>query len=466
MNHFVVGGGIAGLCSSFLLTEKYPNDTIYLVEKSSELGGLLRSFHYGEHGTFDYGIHNILETGLEVLDTFLYNLLPENKWNVLEKDKRDLGGTYFNGFLQTDTPYIDLRRLENSIRKECIGDFFDNLNRKDLIPTEEFIQTSNAYDVLAHRFGESITDKVTRSPLKKLYGKELEELSSLATMITPFERVVFFDEPIIKDFTSSEILRQKLAFVDQRHLPLEKSSGKKCFYPKDFGMYRAIEAFRAQLEKRNVRICLNSELSEIYYDENNIYSLRLNKEKLEHIGEVIWSAGPFAATSALKLSFPKHPYDPPKKTAVFHALFNKPIQMADLYYLYVYDAPFKSFRVINYENYCPNAVVDNKHPVTVELLLDANETDEDALILSTLNELEQMGIIDQSYETHFKKIEFLPNGFPTPSLNNIHFIDCLRDQIKKKNLQNFTLVGIHAEKHLFFQDRILRDLYSKIIEDH
>lgn len=80
-NIVIVGGGIAGLLSALLFSQddKY---TIHLVEKSAELGGLQKSFDYGKFGKFDYGAHNILETGIKELDDLLFGLLPEDEWHI------------------------------------------------------------------------------------------------------------------------------------------------------------------------------------------------------------------------------------------------------------------------------------------------------------------------------------------------------------------------------------------------
>ena len=43
--------------------------------------------------------------------SLLFGLLPEKEWQVLDQDKRDLAGIFFNGKLQKHTPYIDIRNL-------------------------------------------------------------------------------------------------------------------------------------------------------------------------------------------------------------------------------------------------------------------------------------------------------------------------------------------------------------------
>jgi len=97
-NIVIAGGGIAGLLCALLLSDK-KKYTIHLVEKEKQLGGLLKAFDYGKYGKFDYGAHNILETGLKELDEILINLLKEEEWeisNASNSQRRILTGHFYN----------------------------------------------------------------------------------------------------------------------------------------------------------------------------------------------------------------------------------------------------------------------------------------------------------------------------------------------------------------------------------
>ena len=66
----IIGGGISGLTTAYLLANSGEYE-VHIVEKTDRLGGLLKSFDYDEYGYFDYGAHNILETGIKELDDFI-----------------------------------------------------------------------------------------------------------------------------------------------------------------------------------------------------------------------------------------------------------------------------------------------------------------------------------------------------------------------------------------------------------
>ena len=49
----VVGGGVSGILTAFLLREK--NKNVFLIEKDSSLGGLMNSFSSPDGDYFGYG---------------------------------------------------------------------------------------------------------------------------------------------------------------------------------------------------------------------------------------------------------------------------------------------------------------------------------------------------------------------------------------------------------------------------
>ena len=57
MNNIVVGGGITGIFSAYLLKSLYPEKNVVIIENDNELGGLLKSKCYKEYGKFDFGVH-------------------------------------------------------------------------------------------------------------------------------------------------------------------------------------------------------------------------------------------------------------------------------------------------------------------------------------------------------------------------------------------------------------------------
>jgi protoporphyrinogen oxidase len=464
-NIVISGSGISGLLSALLLCKTSKNN-IYVIEKNNQIGGLLKAFNYGENGDFDYGMHNFLETGVPELDKIMFEVLPESEWQILDGSKRDLAGIYFNGKLQKHTPYIDLRNLSNEDYRLCLADFFDNLNKNIEKNTAQDVE-KNALDYSIDRFGKVVTEKAIAPALEKVYKTPAHTLDYMATLFTPMSRITLFDEPLIKNLIKSDILRDRIAFVDQRNLPLDKSSGRRGYYPKKYGMYRFVEALKRILIENKVIFLTGSEITSIDYNNQKINSVEIKtperNNKIGDIDKLIWTANLPLLGKFLKLEFNDLKYDKPLKTVIVNILLNKKPEMDDLYYFFCYAPQFNTFRLTNFINYCDGASRNNAYPICMELLVEDEQVKNLKLLEElAIKELHDFGILAENTKITFTKAEVLESGFPMPSKNNINSLKVIREGIKSLNLENLYNLGILAEKNLFFQTDVLIDSYNKI----
>jgi hypothetical protein len=148
-----------------------------------------------------------------------------------------------------------------------------------------------------------------------------------------------------------------------------------------------------------------------------------------------------------------------QKAAFINLVLDKPLQTEDLYYFYVFDQGFSTFRVTNYSAYCPDAINEKGYPVCVCLWLDKDLT-EDEMIQLAISELKKMSVIDDSYKVNFAKPEFT-NGFPKMTVANISLMDALRDKISELKIENLNTVGILSRKGLFYLTEILVDAFTQ-----
>ncbi|WP_303674339.1 NAD(P)-binding protein [Vampirovibrio chlorellavorus] len=452
-NILIVGGGTTGLMAATLLSQAWPERNIVLVEKSKTLGGLLRSFDYGEHGRFDCGAHNFQETLIPELDDLFLSLLPPEQWHVMGGREREIAGHYYQGTLRENTPFVDLRGLPESLYKDCVQDFFWNLSQQK---SDDFDQApQGAYAFCLRHYGSVITESVIQPILFKLFGKEMQSLHRLPLMFLHLNRVAFLDESLVADLTNSRHLRNRVAFSDQRDLPLERSAGKRNFYPKKLGMQQLIDAFEARLRHRNVTILTEATIREFQQQDGRLTSVTLNRTAQEplrlSVEHVVWTAGIHPLTLTLGLQDPADCFDPPLQTAFVHFQLNEMLQANDLYYIYPFDSQFLTYRVVNYANFCPQAAQGPSYPVTLELFLRPDTVwDKDALCQRGIEELRGMGLISESAEILFAAAEITTDGLPMPTLKNIELTRTRRDRIQAKALKNLTLLGILAEDELLF----------------
>lgn len=465
-NIVIVGGGISGLIYALFASEKFPDASVYVIEKEASAGGLLRAFDYGKHGYFDYGMHNFLETGSAELDEVIFNLLPEEEWQILSGNKRDLAGVFCNNNLQTHTPYIDLRGLGNEKYNECISDFFIHLDKTSKRPQESMAQELNAYSFFTQRFGKKIAEYTLLPAIEKIHKMSSHDLDYMATIFTPMTRVAMFDEPLVRELTNTKILRDYIAYVDQRNLPLERSSGRSGFYPKKYGVYRVIAALVEKLKTAKVQILNETSLSKIEYNKSGVTELTFNKGeetlKLGDIKKVVWTSNIPLLGKLLNLSFTGLKYDKPLKTIVVNFLLSKPLKMDGLYYFFCYDKDFHTYRVTDFTAYCEGAPRDGTFPVSLELLID----EEHLRSISSVEELAEkelfkFGITEEGTRVVFSKAEVLDSGFPRPTCNNIFAVKNIRQQIRQLDIKNLDLLGVLSEDNLFFQTDVLMDTFRK-----
>lgn len=460
----IVGAGPVGILASVLLARAWPDKNIILIEKSAHIGGLLRSVDYGEHGCFDYGAHNFQETLLEELDQIFLGVLPKDEWNVLAGSQREIAGHFFQGKLHCNSPFLDLRSLSDEDYQSCIKDFFLNLcSAKRSAPTS----LESAYDFCCLNYGKYIAEKVIQPILNKYFGKEMNTLHRLPLDFLHLNRLTFLDEAIVEDLTKSNILRERIAFTDQRELPLDRSAGKRNFYPVKMGMQQVIDGFQRLLEKLNVKVMTGSVISNITLEKSRVTSVRVkDKQGVESdfsTDHLIWAAGVHSLAVNLELTQSSDVFDKPLQTVFVHLRLDKKLKALDLHYIYPFDSDFYTYRVVNYANYCPQANEGPDYPVTLEMFLpEQEEYHPKATVDRAIDELRRMGLIEADTNIVFSSAEKTTEGFPMPTLQNIKLGQIRRERIKAKQLKNLTLLGVLSEDNLFFHKDVIVHAFQTV----
>ena len=461
----IIGSGISGLLRAYYLASKKDTDVI-IIEKNSEVGGLLRKLDYGDdYGVFDYGMHNIMETGIQELDDFIFSLLEKEDWQILEGENRDLAGIYYSNTLQKNTPYFDLRNLEKQEYEKCMFEFFSNLKEEDSQSKPKTDLSAEEY--ANHRFGNYIASKTIIPSVEKIHQKPASELDYMATIFTPMTRVALYDAPLLDDLIKSDVLRSKLAYSHQRELPLNLSSGRKAYYPRNYGMYRVVEALVAKLKDLNVEFKLSSELRKINLKSNKVDSISLltggELIEIDKIQNFVWTGGIPLLGRMLGVDFTGLKYDKPLKTVVVSLLLDKPLDMDGLFYFFCYEDGFHTYRLNDFNAYCSGAKRNGLYPISIELLMSDQQIEESKWSFEeiAINELKRFDVLQGGTEIVFAKAEPLESGFPMPSKNNISAIRNIRKQITDMNIDNIEMIGILAKDNLFFQTDVLVDVYQK-----
>ncbi len=187
------------------------------------------------------------------------------------------------------------------------------------------------------------------------------------------------------------------------------------------------------------------------------------KHEIADLGHLYWCIGLPSIAKHLGAYRNTLVFDAPLATALVNFLFDKPAQMADLYYFYCFDTPYSTYRVTNFSAYCPGAPRAGGFPLCVELLLEAGApTDAKSCEALARSELAAFGVLAEGTNALYKSVKVLERGFPLPSITNMESLDVIRNDIRALGLGNLTLLSVLSEPGLFFQTDVVADVFRKV----
>jgi oxygen-dependent protoporphyrinogen oxidase len=454
----IVGGGLPSLLFAYLLNVRDPSKTIMIIESSDQVGGLFKSTQNRIGDTFDQGMHIYYETEIEEVDEAFLGILPTEEWQYLEGNRKDIAGIFYNGKLQKNTPYPDLRNHSEKAKLLFMQSLFQPLGKN------VFQDHTNVSNLLISHFGEQVTKEVIEPILEKLYSLGGEQLDPLAFRLTAINRIALFDEEVVEDLMKSDYLRARIAYPDQLRLPFVRESRSRGVYPKSFGFGKVINRLTEKLLERNILFEYNTRIKELVIDEGRIKYLLCDNEKetkIEVENGLIWSADVFSLLRSMNVKVESKVKINQKK--YLNIVLNHYPNMGELYYFYNFDNFSDIFRVTNFTAYCANATKDNRFPICVEYWSKDTLT-EDQIRSKTINDLLQMKVIENSDSVLYAEVSLLPILFPTPSVEAITSINDARVILAQKKIENLVLMGALSSKSVFFLHEVLKSGHESLCQ--
>lgn len=455
--HLVVGGGIAGLYAAHLLKRKHPESAVVIVEQAPEVGGLLQSFDYGEQGIFDRGVHTFYETGNADVDDFFLSLLPEDDWKFLTDYKRDLGGSWFEGRVQYDTPYPNLSDLDPARRAELVAGFFENL-APNQAPSEDM-------DVMSYaraRFGDAIAEQVIRPAIEARQHMPAEDIHWLAMNVQGLGRVALLPTEAIEVLAEAPGFAARLAFPDQLNYPEKYLSGKRAYYPAKFGLSRFIGKLETRLKEAGIEILTSAKLGGLELSDGKCTAANITlndgtSRKLD-TASVHWSVGMPALAATLKLDMSQYSFDPPHQTVICNLLMSEKPNCEGTYYAF-YHGHDRIHRISFGYNYADDVGPHGQFPMSIELVYPKG-ADTSNVTAEVEAWLRADGVIGDSSIVTFAKGEVLRGGYPSLSCKNVGAMFAMRNDILQQDIANLTPIGILAKDNLFFQFDIIQHIHE------
>jgi protoporphyrinogen oxidase len=449
-----VGGGIPSLILAFAMT-KFHKLPICIIEKSPEVGGQYKSLKYENGLVFDQGMHIYYETGIKELDSVLLQIIPDRDWHFLEDNEKDIAGIFYNGKLQTNSPYPDLRNFSLKDKNNFIASIFENINNINI--------NGNAGELLRNHFGNHLAEEIFKPILQNLYGTHYDNLSSIVFRLTAINRVVLYDANVTLDLMSSIYLKNRIAYPDQMNLPIKRTNISRGLYPRKFGFGGVIEILRRKLEERGAIFLMNTEVLGIKSSNNVINSLVIRTEnedeyELRVATGVLWASDIYSLLRNFNVKL-KYNMDFGHKKFVNLLTRHKP-KMGNLYYFYNFDSVSKIFRVTNYSEYCPRALYDGYYPICIEYWSE-NESNED-IITRVILDLVKIGIIEDKSEVIFADVPEYKAIFPKPLVETVSSIEEASNKLIDLKINNLVHIGSYSKPNVFFLHEILKDAFVQV----
>jgi protoporphyrinogen oxidase len=459
----IVGGGMAALMTALFLRRDGYTGGIAVIERAPEVGGLLRAMDSGPFGTFDQGMHTFTSTLIPELDELMTSLLPDDEWVWLKDETRDISGVVFEGHLQRECHYPDLRLLPPEQRQRAVACLEGRLHH----PIQQDPPPVNMEEYATQRFGCVVAREVVSPILEKLYGRPASEIDPVVAGLLPLDRVAVYDEATMDAKLDCQLTRSRIAYPEQRRLPLRFASGRFSVYPKEFGAWRVVDALVKRLQAANVQIITRAELTGLEIADGRVRRIGAKTPTgtvmFDEPTDVYWTAGTIPLAKTLGVGDPGAKFEAPKTAAVMNLLIDHQPHLDDLYYFWCFDPAFQSFRVTNFAAFCPTAARAGGYPICVEFFLDEDQPrDHDAIVDLALRELRAFGAIDGQTRVLHATGHALPVGFPILSIKNRAILNSHRDAIAGLGIANLAVTGIQSEWGVVFQPDVVTHAWRTV----
>lgn len=433
----IVGAGIAGLTAAYFLA-KLRNKKVLLLDSDEAAGGLLKSDDING-AFFDYGTHHMSETGLEELDDFLFSACTKENYKITRLIEV---GSYFNGTLSEKNCTVDLSSLEENIRNKCYFELLQSNGKEEYDSLKDFFVS---------RYGDTVYENVFYPVSKKYFGAEPDELHYSAGYFFDMSHVLAFNKEIWSELKKIDRYNKVLS----HHVRVD---GIIKHYPKHGGLSTFINMLMKKVKEAGVEVRLNAKLTGINVNDNLVESITVNDKEIK-VKKIVWTlaSGLFVFLSGIKQIKTSRPEF--RGTTLFDFAFNKPLK-TKCNFINIYQPDMLSGRITIYKNM--GAVYnDDTYTCTVEVLFD--EKLDESYIKPIQEELNNIGLIDESYECKYSGVRTIKTGFPV-LYNNFVKVNAEATMALKERVSNVILSGKGVGK-VFFMGDVLRDMYLQIKEE-
>lgn len=166
MKYLILGGGPAGLSFANRLHE-IGEESFLILEHEAEAGGLCRSMQV-DGSPFDIGGGHFLDTRNSKVNEFLFQFMPEEEWNLFERDSRiSVAGSLINHPIEANIWQLSVDEQVEYLKSIAVA----GCNSGKIMP-QKFIEW------IYWKLGNKIAEDYMVPYNKKMFGSDLNMLGT------------------------------------------------------------------------------------------------------------------------------------------------------------------------------------------------------------------------------------------------------------------------------------------------
>jgi len=468
LDFLIVGAGIPGLLAANHIKSSLPKAKVRLLEASASGGGQYKSEYLEELDVWvDLGMHLYYESGIEEFDRLVKSALPENEWMVLEGNQKDVAGIFWRGELRSAHPYPDLRNQSLLYR---IRVFFSIVFRS-LVHGVTANRPGSARQLSIRQFGKTVHSQIIEPILQKLYSSESQDLDGIAMRSPELRRIALLSAAAVKNLSRFPALMSRIAYPDQLGMPFRRDFKQAAYYPKKLGFGKnVVDSLVLGLVSSGVELDFGTKILSL---EKTSAGFRV--ETVQEPGfqqflstqKIIWCApiGPLTSLVTEDSTPIKRSLPPGREKFFLTALMQGHNPVTPLYYFYVYDRGFATFRVTNYSAYSGQSELPPEtYLLGVEIWLDRGTSPDEAVQIAK-TELASMGLV--SADTSILDVWVLKPKAPPiePTIETVRNVQQSVKAAREAFPDNPIIVsGPLTKPGVFFLQDVLRDLHGELAD--
>jgi oxygen-dependent protoporphyrinogen oxidase len=447
-SYIIVGGGIGGLMAAYRIIDQQPDASITIIERSTHPGGLLAGIDYANGLYFDIGTHIFQETGDINIDTRIQQAINTEDLIIFENGRGDVSGAYFNGRLQNNTHFPDLRFHKD------FHQLFDALNNhlSGLSKVPAIDPLAPLTEASKERFGQFVTNEIINKIQSTIFKSSADDLAGFCLLLTGISRFIVCDEEKWESAYTTEPYRSVFGFPEQLQLPKEYRHSRRSFYSKKRGSRNFIDGLVNTLKQKGVNFLFGTEI--LKFDKKGLkFFISTNHIESEiSADKIIFSNGVIGASKVCEVDLSSVGLDRPLPHTIINIELTETTN-SPLCYFYGMENDVDFYRVTNYSAFSGN---ENDKRISIEIL---GKTDKELNISTYLEQLYNMGFI-ASTSVSFSDIIQLPSGFPSPTVKNMKGLNDVANLLQMNLQESVVVSGVGSKPGLFFQNDIVKDTYN------